>query len=158
MVSMGYNLRMTEVAAALGSSQLKKLDRFVAKRNKIAEYFDEQFKNQKLFSTQKLDDNTVSSRHLYPILLNSELHCTKEEIFTAFQQKGLGVQVHYKPIYQNSFYQEKFGKMSLPISNDFYLSEISIPCNQTMSMQDAKYVVDVVIEVVNKFALKGCSF
>jgi UDP-4-amino-4,6-dideoxy-L-N-acetyl-beta-L-altrosamine transaminase len=158
MVSMGYNLRMTEVAAALGSSQLKKLDRFVAKRNKIAEYFDEQFKNQKLFSTQKLDDNTVSSRHLYPILLNSELHCTKEEIFTAFQQKGLGVQVHYKPIYQNSFYQEKFGKMSLPISNDFYLSEISIPCNQTMSMQDAKYVVDVVIEVVNKFALKGCGF
>jgi len=73
MVSMGYNYRLTEVAAALGISQLKKLDRFVATRNKIANYFNERFKNEKLFLTQNIKPNTTTSRHLYPIILNPEL-------------------------------------------------------------------------------------
>ncbi len=158
MVSMGYNLRMTEVAAALGSSQLKKLDKFIAKRNEIASYFDERFKNEKLFLTQKLEKNTISSRHLYPIILNPELHCPKEDIFKEMQTRGLGVQVHYKPIYKNSFYQKQFGMVSLPVANDFYNSEISIPCNQTMSMQDAEYVADTVLNILNKYAYRGCSF
>ena len=158
MVSMGYNLRMTEVAAALGSSQLKKLDAFVAKRNEIANYFDARFEKAKLFFTPKLDAGTISSRHLYPIILNPELHCPKEEIFQALQERGLGVQVHYKPIYQNSFYREKFGEFSLSVANDFYRSEISIPCNQTMSMDDAKYVADTLLDVLDKFSYRGCSF
>jgi UDP-4-amino-4,6-dideoxy-L-N-acetyl-beta-L-altrosamine transaminase len=158
MVSMGYNLRMTEVAAALGSSQLKKLDRFIQTRNEIAAYFNERFADAKLFLTQKLEPNTVSSRHLYPILLNPELHCQKEEIFSQLQQKGLGVQVHYKPIYKNSYYIEKFGEYSLDVANDFYRSEISIPCNQTMSMEDAKYVGDIVLEVIQNYSYRGCTF
>jgi len=158
MIAMGYNLRMTEVAAALGSSQLKKLDRFVRVRNEIAEYFDQRFKDVKLFLTQKLESNQVSSRHLYPIILNPSLHCMKEEIFKELQERGLGVQVHYKPIYQNSFYKEQFGEFSLPFANDFYCSEISIPCNQTMSMDDAKYVADVLLEVLHKYKHRGCSF
>ena len=158
MLSMGYNLRMTEVAAALGSSQLKKLDRFIKIRNKISNYYDERFKNEKLFLTQKLEKNTISSRHLYPIILNPELHCMKEDIFIELQEKGLGVQVHYKPIYKNTFYLEKFGKYSLNVANDFYLSEISIPCNQTMSIDDAKYVADTFLDVVYKYKHRGCSF
>ncbi len=158
MVSMGYNLRMTEVAAALGSSQLKKLDKFIAKRDKISHYFDERFKNKKMFLTQKIEPNQVSSRHLYPIILNPELQCLKEEIFTELQERGLGVQVHYKPIYHNSFYKEKFGEVSLPVANDFYRSEISIPCNQTMSMEDAKYVADTFLDVIHKYAHRKCSF
>jgi len=158
MVSMGYNLRLTEVAAALGISQLKKLDRFVAKRNEIAEYFDERFKDEKLFLTQKIEPNQINSRHLYPIILNPELHCSKEDIFTGLQKRGLGVQVHYKPIYQNSFYKEKFGEMRLPVTEDFYRSEISIPCNQTMSMEDAKYVADTFLDVVHKYSHRECSF
>ena len=158
MVSMGYNLRMTEVAAALGISQLKKLDRFIHVRNEIAAYFDERFQNEKLFLTQKIEPNQVSSRHLYPIILNPELHSFKEKIFTELQERGLGVQVHYKPIYQNSFYKEKFCGVSLPVADEFYNSEISIPCNQTMSMEDAKYVADTFLDVIHKYAHRGYSF
>lgn len=158
MVSMGYNLRMSEVAATLGSSQLKKLDKFIESRNKIANYFDERFKNETMFLTPKIDSNTVSSRHLYPIILNPELHCEKEDIFKELQNKGLGIQVHYKPIYKNSFYIEKFGKFSLPVANDFYASEISIPCNQTMSMEDAKYVADTFLDTLANYKHRGCSF
>jgi UDP-4-amino-4,6-dideoxy-L-N-acetyl-beta-L-altrosamine transaminase len=149
---------MTEVAGALGSSQLKKLDRFIEQRNKIADYFDERFANEKLFLTQKLEPQTISSRHLYPVILAPELHCQKEEIFQALQERDLGVQVHYKPIYQNSFYKERFGEVSLAVANDFYRSEISIPCNQTMSMDDAKYVADTLLDVIHSYKQRRCSF
>ncbi|HIP20306.1 MAG TPA: UDP-4-amino-4,6-dideoxy-N-acetyl-beta-L-altrosamine transaminase, partial [Sulfurimonas sp.] len=149
---MGYNLRMTEVAGALGSSQLKKLDDFIAKRSEITSYFDERFQNEKLFSTQKLTRGIISARHLYPIILNQGLHSSKEDIFKELQKRGLGVQVHYKPIYQNSFYKEKFGEVSLPVANNFYRSEISIPCNQTMSMEDTKYVADTLLDILNKYS------
>ena len=158
MLSMGYNLRMTEVAAALGSSQLKKLDNFIKIRNNVSNYYDERFKNEKLFLTQKLEESTISSRHLYPVILNPELHCMKEDIFKELQEKGLGVQVHYKPIYKNSFYIEKFGKTSLNVANDFYLSEISIPCHQGMSIQDAKYVADTFLDIIKQYSHRECSF
>jgi UDP-4-amino-4,6-dideoxy-L-N-acetyl-beta-L-altrosamine transaminase len=158
MSMMGYNFRISEVAASLGLTQIKKLDRFIEIREKIAKYYDERFKSEKLFITTKLDANTVSSRHLYPIILNPELQCPKEDIFKELQVKGLGVQVHYKPIYQNSFYKEKFGDVALNVANDFYRSEISIPCHQKMSMDDAKYVADIFLEVIHKYSHRGCSF
>jgi len=158
MLSMGHNFRLTEIAAALGISQIKKLDSFIDKRNEIAAYYDDRFKNEKLFITLKIDENSVSARHLYPILLIPELQCPKEDIFKELQEKGLGVQVHYKPIYQNSFYKKKFGDVSLSVANDFYRSEISIPCHQKMSMEDAKFVADTLIEIISKYSYRGCSF
>ena len=158
MVSMGYNLRMTEVAGSLGVTQIKKLDSFISKRQLISDYYDAKFQDEKLFMTQKLETNTRSSRHLYPLILNPELHCLKEEIFEVFQKRGLGVQVHYKPIYKNSFYIEKFGRVSLPVANDFYNSEISIPCHQQMSIEDAKHVVEIVLSTLKKYKMRGCGF
>lgn len=155
MISMGYNFRMTEVAASLGVTQIKKLDSFIVKRNKIAEYYDEQFLDAKLFSTQKIDTNSVTSRHLYPILLSPALHCFKEEIYAKLQKKNLGIQVHYKPIYENSFYIEKFGKVSLTVANNFYNSEISIPCHQQMDRNDAKYVADTILHIFRNYEDKA---
>ncbi|MGA9045961.1 UDP-4-amino-4,6-dideoxy-N-acetyl-beta-L-altrosamine transaminase [Sulfuricurvum sp.] len=158
MVSLGYNFRLTEFAAALGLSQLHKLDRFINTRNHIARYYDERFQGHKLFFTILIDSTEQSARHLYPLLLNPELHCLKEEIFTELQNRGVGVQVHYKPIYQNSFYKERFGEIRLPSSELFYKSELSIPCHQKMSMEDALYVADTVLEVIEKYSHRGCSF
>lgn len=148
MVSMGYNYRLTEVAAALGVSQLKKLDKFIKLRNEIAKYYDERFKDEQSFLTVSVNEQDLSARHLYPIILNSQLHSQKETIFKELQNKGLGVQVHYKPIYRNSFYIEKFGTLRCPIADDFYRSEISIPCHHNMNLDDAKYVADTLLEVL----------
>ncbi len=158
MLMMGYNFRLSEFAAALGYSQLNRLDDFLKKRAEIAEYYDERFKNNKLFATQKIESYQHSSRHLYPIILRPELHCSKEDIFKQLQERGIGVQVHYKPIYQNSFYKERFGEFSLHVSSDFYRSELSIPCHQEMSLDDAKYVADNVLDTINRYAYRGCSF
>lgn len=158
MVTMGHNYRLTEIAAALGISQLKKLDSFIQRREQIATYYNERFKDSKLFSVVTVENGVVSSRHLYPLILSPALHCPKEDIFKELKERGLGVQVHYKPIYQNSFYKEKFGDVSLFVANDFYRSEISIPCHQGMSIQDAKEVADIVLKVIQKYAYRGCSF
>ena len=158
MVSMGYNFRMTEIAAALGLSQLKKLERFIDTRNEIAAYYDARFAAHKLFDTVKIPENERSARHLYPILLIPPLYCPKEDIFAALQERGLGVQVHYKPIYQNSFYKERFGEVALPVANDFYKAELSIPCHQKMRLEDAEYVAQTLMEVLDAYSLRGCSF
>jgi UDP-4-amino-4,6-dideoxy-L-N-acetyl-beta-L-altrosamine transaminase len=158
MVSLGHNFRLTEFAAALGLSQVHKLDRFIGVRESIACYYDERFFGQKLFSTISIDSSEQSARHLYVLLLNPELHCVKEEIFTELQTRGLGVQVHYKPIYQNSFYKERFGEIRLPTTELFYKSELSIPCHQKMTLEDAMMVADIVLDVIEKYSHRGCSF
>jgi UDP-4-amino-4,6-dideoxy-L-N-acetyl-beta-L-altrosamine transaminase len=155
MISMGHNFRMTEVAASLGVTQIKKLDSFISSRNEIANYYNERFKESEFFTTIEISDNLTSSHHLYPILLNKEFHTFKEEIFKDFQEQGLGIQVHYKPIYQNSFYKEKFGEITLPVAEEFYNSEISIPCHQQMNLDDAKYVAETLINTLNKYKTRG---
>ncbi len=158
MVSLGHNFRLTEFAAALGLSQLHKLDRFLQTRNEIARYYDERFAGHKLFTTIAIDSDEQSARHLYPLLLNPSLHCVKEEIFSELQDRGLGVQVHYKPIYQNSFYKERFGEQRFATAELFYKSELSIPCHQKMTLEDAAMVADIVLEVMEKYSHRGCSF
>jgi len=158
MVSMGHNYRLTDLAAALGLSQLKKLDAFIDRRNEIAAYYDERFKGHKLFQTILIPENESSARHLYPITLIPSLQCPKEDIFASLHQKDIGVQVHYKPIHQNSFYIEKYGKQSFEVAEDFYRSELSLPCHQKMSMEDAAFVADTFLEVLEEYAIRGCSF
>ena len=152
MQSMGYNFRMTEIAASLGCTQINKLNNFIAKRNEIASYYDARFKNETLFSTIALAKNIISSRHLYPILLEERLHTFKEDIYKDLQDNNLGVQIHYRPIYQNSFYKNIFGKVSLPGAELFYSSEISIPCHQKMTLDDATYVADTLLNILSKYA------
>lgn len=158
MISLGHNFRLTEFAAALGRSQLSRIDMFVAKRNEIAAFYDATFRGHKLFTTISINEKSTSSRHLYPILLMPSLHCVKEEIFRALQERGLGVQVHYKPIYQNSFYKERFGESRLDVCEDFYRSEISLPCHQEMSLKDAAFVADTLLKVLEDYKHRGCSF
>lgn len=158
MVSLGYNFRLTEFAAALGLSQLYKLDRFINVRETIGRYYDTRFEKHNLVSIIRIDPLEQSARHLYPLLLIPELHCVKEEIYTELIQRGVGVQVHYKPIYQNSFYRELFGEMRLCNAEHFYHSELSIPCHQKMSLIDAENIADIVLEVIEKHAYRGCSF
>ena len=155
MVSMGYNFRLSDVAAAVGRSQLKRVDSFIAKREKIAHYYDEVFYNNPYFTTIALDKSKKSSRHLYPILLDRSHQCAKEDIFRLLHTKGIGVQVHYKPIHTNSYYKNLLGAQSLPVSIDFYKSELSLPCHQEMSLEDAKLVADSLFEILGKGSL--CS-
>jgi UDP-4-amino-4,6-dideoxy-L-N-acetyl-beta-L-altrosamine transaminase len=156
MTGLGFNYRLSDVACALGLSQLKKIDRFIKTRNEIAQFYDESFKDFELCHPIKRQNNTLSSFHLYPILLDRTLWCAKEDIFDALRQKGLGVQVHYKPIYQNSFYKNLFGEQYFSNAEDFYKAELSILLHHAMDLDDAKNMVKILKNVLS-FYQNSCK-
>ena len=154
---LGYNYRLPDVACALGLNQLKRLDETITAREKIAKFYDKKFDKNPYFSTVKLPSDVISSRHLYPILLFRQFWCAKEDIFAALHARGIGVQVHYKPTYKFSFYRERYGEISVPSAEDFYAAELSIPCHQCMSLEDANFVADTLFEVLKSFDTpQGC--
>ncbi|WP_086240780.1 UDP-4-amino-4,6-dideoxy-N-acetyl-beta-L-altrosamine transaminase [Campylobacter devanensis] len=155
MVTLGYNYRLSDVACALGSSQLKKLDKFINRRYEIAKIYDNAFKNSKYLKTIDIPDNIRSARHLYPVLLNSNLWCVKEDIYNELHAMGIGVQVHYKPTYQFSFYKNLYGEMRLDGAEDFYRAELSLPCHQMMSDDEAKFVIANLNELLEIYTSKS---
>lgn len=157
MIDLGYNYRLSDVACALGINQLKKLDSNLKKREEIAQFYDKEFERNPYFSTIKIKDYKKSSRHLYPILLFPEFYCQKEDIFKALLDKGIGVQVHYKPTYEFSFYQKLLGQIRLENVDNFYKAELSIPCHQEMNLQDAKFVKDTLFDILEKTKKGYCG-
>ncbi|HED6598683.1 TPA: UDP-4-amino-4,6-dideoxy-N-acetyl-beta-L-altrosamine transaminase [Campylobacter coli] len=157
MCDLGYNYRLSDVACALGINQLKKLDHNLEKREEIASFYDKEFEKNPYFSTIKIKDYKKSSRHLYPILLFPEFYCSKEEIFENLLKAGLGVQVHYKPTYEFSFYKKLLGEIRLKNADNFYKAELSIPCHQEMSLKDAKFVKDVLFSTLEKVKKGYCG-
>jgi len=159
MVQMGFNFRMSDLQAALGRSQLSRLDTFIAMRTQIANYYDSRFENHRLFTPVKIPKSHHSSYHLYAIVFVPQMQCQKEELFEALQEAGIGVQVHYRPIHHNSYYaQLGYKKAQCPVAYDFYRSELSIPCHQEMTLDDAKRVSDTLLQLLEKFSYRECTF
>lgn len=157
MNELGYNYRLSDVACALGLNQLKKLDEMLAKREQIAEFYDREFAKNPYFSTIAIKPYKKSSRHLYPILLFPELYCKKKFIFDELLKRGIGVQVHYKPAYEFSFYKKRLGELYLENADNFYKAELSIPAHQEMSLKDAEFVRDNLFDVLDTAKRSSCG-
>jgi len=147
MQFLGYNYRMTDIQAALGISQLKKLDNFVEQRRRIANTYKEVFKDNSYFDIPTERDYAYSSYHLYPIRLKRIYKGRKKEIFSRLREKGLGVQVHYIPVYLQPYYQRLgYAKRLCPIAEGFYEREISIPVYPAMIEEDISYIIERLFE------------
>jgi len=152
MQYLGYNYRLTDIHSALGISQLRKLDRFIQKRREIAKIYSQAFVDNPCFQTPIEKDYAESAWHLYPVRLKDRYKAKKAEVFAKLRARGLGVQVHYMPVYLQPYYQQLGYKKALcPHSEDFYQREISIPIFQSMSEDDIDYVVKNVLGVFQEF-------
>jgi len=148
MQFLGFNYRMTDIQAALGISQLKKMDKFVDRRRKIVEIYNKVFENNPYFDIPVEKDYAYDSYHLYPIRLKDDYKDKRGEIFQLLRKKGLGVQVHYIPVYLQLYYQELgYKKGECPAAEDFYEREISLPIYPAMNEGDIVYVVKTVFDV-----------
>ncbi|MDA0987473.1 MAG: UDP-4-amino-4,6-dideoxy-N-acetyl-beta-L-altrosamine transaminase [Bacteroidetes bacterium] len=151
MQHLGFNYRITDFQCALGTSQLKKLDGFVNKRNEIAKFYDESFKEDNRFIIPSVQGNIRHAYHLYPLQIKFEnIDIAKKLLFQIMKNNGIGLQVHYIPVHLQPFYKENYGFKigDYPISEKFYEREISIPIYPGLNQEDIIYIAKKVQEIV----------
>lgn len=146
MQALGFNYRLTDFQSALGISQLKKLDQFVARRREIVARYQAAFKNLPGLTTIQEKDVCRSAWHIYPIMVKGD----RRAIFTALRAKGLGVNVHYIPVYWQPYYRQLgYQKGLCPRAEAYYQSTITLPLYPKMSEGEVETVIAVVKECVN---------
>jgi len=153
MQELGYNYRITDFQCALGISQLRKIDRFIQKRIMIVYKYQNAFRNiPEIIIPNYYPIKSVPSWHLYIIQLNLErLNVGRMEIFNELREKGLGVNVHYIPVYLQPYYQDKFCYEygDFPIAESYYKRAITLPLYPKMTDKEVQYVIDTVKEVIS---------
>ncbi len=152
-IELGYNYRITDIQAALLSSQLNKLDKFAIRRKELVRKYDEAFSEIPEIVIQKEIAESDTVRHLYVIQLNLEmLSCGRREVFDALQAEGVGVNVHYIPVYSFPFYQKQGYRMGLcPNAEKLYERIITIPLFYGMSDKQQEKVIEAVMKVIKFF-------
>ena len=146
MLSLGSNYRLTDMQAALGISQIKKLDKFVSYRRKKAMFYREYLKKIDFVSTPSENKDVKHSYHLYPVLINfKKLKKNKQEMFRYFKQNKINLQMHYIPTYKFSFYKKmfKYDRRKYPNSENFYQNSFSLPIFYGMKNLDQIKVINV---------------
>lgn len=154
-VDLGYNYRMTDIQAALLSSQLDKLDLFSKRRKDLVKKYDEAFVSMPEITIQKEISKSDTVRHLYIIQLNLELlKCGRKEIFDALQAEGVGVNVHYIPTYYFPFYQKLgYQKGLCPNAEKLYERIISIPLYYSLTDEQQNMVIEAIKKVINYYKI-----
>jgi UDP-4-amino-4,6-dideoxy-N-acetyl-beta-L-altrosamine transaminase len=138
-IELGFNYRMTELQAALGLSQMNRLDAYVAKRHALARRYDEKISTLAL-STPWQHPDSYSSFHLYVVRLNKGTQ--RRQVFEDLRRDGIGVNVHYIPVHLNPYYQAMgFSAGDFPTSERYYSEAISLPLFPTMSDADQDHVI-----------------
>ena len=153
MHELGFNYRITDFQCALGSSQLKKLDQFVEKRQQIAKVYNKAFVNSDVFISPQVSENVSHAYHLYPLQINfKKAGLGKKQCFKELKRKGINLQVHYIPVHTQPFYRKNFGFNfgSYPNAERFYQNELSLPIYPDLSSEDLQSVIDSIMEFINQ--------
>lgn len=148
-IGLGFNYRMTDIQAALGLSQLKRLDEFVSRRHQIAERYDQLLSEMPVITPWQHPD-TFSSFHLYVIRLRLEgAKKPQRQVYNALRSSGVLVNLHYIPVYRQPFYEAQgFGVNYCPEAERYFLEAISLPMYPGLSENQQDYVVTALQEAI----------
>ena len=152
-IDLGFNYRMNELQAALGISQLKKLDSFNLKRNKIAKIYKKKLKNLPI-KFQKIDKNNFTSYHLFVILFPKSVIRKKiyNEIFNYFLKNKIDINLHYLPIHLHPFFRLKgFKERMYLVSEEYSKRAISLPIFLSLTFQNQNKVIKIIKKVFKKY-------
>lgn len=137
---LGYNYRITDIQCTLGCSQMKKLDRFLARRKEIVAHYNEAFADcDNIITPYQLSD-TESGWHLYIVQVKN---CDRRQVFEKMREKGIGVNVHYIPVYMHPYYQEHgYENVHCANAEEIYSHIISLPLYPGLTSEQQDYVID----------------
>lgn len=147
-VALGFNYRMTDLQAALGSSQITRVESFIQKRNELAKRYHSAFAGLPL--EVPMDDPTVlSSYHLYIIKVPDKSAVDRYHLYNYLQDKDIGVNVHYIPVHLQPYYKNLgFSAGDFPEAERYYEKAISLPLFPQLTYTDQDYIISKVREVM----------
>jgi len=138
--------------AALGISQLKRLNLFIKNRREIAKFYNESFNGNPHFDIPVEREYVFSSYHLYPIKVKAKFSRLRKEIFNEMRKNSIGVQVHYIPVYMQPYYKKLgYKKGTCPKAEDFYKREISIPLYPALKKTQIGYLVKKIFRIFDHY-------
>lgn len=147
MQALGFNYRLTDIGSALGVSQLAKLPRFVARRTELARRYTEAFGDLGSIRLPGTPSDRSSAWHLYVIRVHEPAR--RDHLFETLRSRGVGVQVHYLPVYLHPYYQDLGYKAgACPVAEEFAASCLSLPLFPGMSGDDQSFVIETVRHTV----------
>jgi perosamine synthetase len=155
MVDLGYNYRLSDLQCALGLSQLRKLDQWLARRRAIAAHYDAAFRELSAVRPLSVLPGVEHSYHLYVVKLDlKQLRASRAEVFAALRAEGIGVNVHYVPVHLHPYYREHQGTAAglCPRAEAAYERILSLPMFPRMSDQDVQDVIEAVYKVVAEYS------
>jgi UDP-4-amino-4,6-dideoxy-N-acetyl-beta-L-altrosamine transaminase len=146
---LGRNYRITDFQAALGISQLKKLDEFISRRNEIVQRYNEAFEAVPEIETPIVKSHVKPAWHIYTVLLNG---INRDVFFSKMRERNIGVNVHYIPIYRFSYYQEHFynNPGDFPVTEEVFSKIVTLPLFSKMTGDEVLNVIEIVKEYKNK--------
>ena len=137
LIELGFNYRMPDINAALGISQLNKLDGFILKRNEIAKLYDQELTGLPLVLPKSNGSKHKHAYHLYVILTEK-----RKDLYHFLREKGIFTQVHYVPIHQMTLYKETLGQnLNLKNTDYYYERCLSLPIYPKLSREEQSYVI-----------------
>ena len=143
-LELGYNYRMSDIHAALGLSQLNRLDEFVESRHHIAKIYNELLRDSNFVIPYQTNDS-YSSFHLY--VVKTQNH---KEVFERLRNNGIIVNLHYIPVYHHPFYQKlDYNRSDFPETENYYSTAISLPIFYGLTDEDVKMIVDIMKSPLN---------
>lgn len=152
-IDLGFNYRMTDFQAALGISQLNKIDAFSRRRKEIVKMYDEAFSTIPQLTIQREIPQSDTTRHLYIIRIKSDaLKVGRDHIYKALNAEGIGLQVHYIPVYYHPYYQQLGYKKGLCKNAEALYEEIiTLPLFYSMTDKDVSDVIEAVIKIIGYY-------
>lgn len=148
-IDLGFNYRMTDLQAALGSSQMRRLDGYVMRRHELARRYDELLRDLPV-STPWQHPDGYSGFHLYVIRLQlSKLTRSHRGVFDALREWGIGVNLHYIPVHTHPYYtQQGFRSGDFPEAERYYAEAVSLPMYPTLTISEQDRVAEALNEVL----------
>jgi perosamine synthetase len=152
MVELGYNYRLTDIGAALGSSQLSRIEGFLARRRELAAHYLARLTGLELLDPPVVADGADPAWHFaYVQLRLDRLRVDRGEVFRALRAENIGVNVHYIPVHHHPYYRTRFPGVSMPIAEGVYERLLTVPLFATMTLADVDDVVAALDKVTSAY-------
>lgn len=150
-IGLGFNYRMTDVQAALGYSQLTKVDKFVARRRQLSARYNEMLKDLPVKLPYQ-NPETNSSWHLYLVRVDfNKINKTKTQVFMEMKEKGICLNLHYIPVHTQPYYQKLgFKNGDFPVSEKYYEEVFTLPLYYSLTDEQQDYIVNALKDVLKQ--------